>query len=64
MIVSRYYLSLDLLFEAIRYNHRAYIFDNSANQYVWLAEITDAKHFDLKVDLVPDWFKRYVLDRV
>jgi predicted ABC-type ATPase len=66
-VESRYYRSLDLLYDAIRNSNRAYIFDNSGSSgpenKTWLAEITDGKHLELKVDRVPAWFKKYVLDK-
>ncbi|MGZ8236506.1 MAG: zeta toxin family protein [Methylobacter sp.] len=40
-IIARYYRSLDLLADAVRYSDRAYIFDNSFHAKVWLAEVTD-----------------------
>ncbi len=63
-IISRYYRSLDFLTDAIKQTNRAYIFDNSKSEIVWLAEITDAEILDVKVDVVPAWFKKYVLDKV
>lgn len=63
-ITARYYRSLDLLREAIEHTNRAYIFDNSASQLLWLAEITDGKIFEIKVGVAPSWFKKYVLDKI
>jgi predicted ABC-type ATPase len=63
-IKSRYFRSLDLLSEAIKFTNRAYIFDNSKSEVIWLAEITEAETLDIKVDTVPQWFKKYVLDKV
>jgi len=62
-IVSRYYRSLDLLREAIRYSNRAYIFDNSGKQQVFVAEITDGHTLELKSEKIPHWFKQSVLDK-
>ncbi len=62
-ITSRYYRSLDLLSEAIKFTNRAYVFDNSGSGLLWLAEITDAKSIELKTENVTDWFKKYVLDK-
>lgn len=56
-IVSRYYRSLNLLREAIRYTTRAYLFDNSGNHQLWVAEITDGKQMEMKTDWMPNWFK-------
>ncbi len=63
-IISRYERSLSLLIEAIRHTNRAYIFDNSLYRQVWLAEITDGKILELKLNQVPAWFKRFVLDKL
>jgi predicted ABC-type ATPase len=65
-IAPRYYRSLDLLTDAIRYSNRAYVFDNSGDnkKHIWLAEITDGKVLELKSDWIPAWFKRYLLDKV
>lgn len=62
-IISRYYRSLDLLVEAVRATHRAYIFDNSTHEHVWVAEITDGHILEMKTGSVPGWFKKFILDR-
>lgn len=63
-IVSRYYRSLDLLKDAIKYTNRAYIFDNSGEKQFWLAEITDAKEIQIKSEYVPEWFVKYVIEKL
>lgn len=63
-ITPRYYRSLDLLWEAIKYANRAYIFDNSSDEAEWIAEITDAETIEIKTENVPNWFKQCVLDKV
>jgi len=66
-IESRYHRSLDLLMDAIRHTHRAYVFDNSGDssdpRQTWLAEITDGTELELKSDRIPSWFKRAILDK-
>lgn len=66
-IMDRYYRSLDLLYDAIRYSHRAYIFDNSGRtgpeNRTWLAEITDGNSLELKTNRIPAWFEKYVLNK-
>lgn len=57
-IVSRYKRSLDLLTEVIQFTNRAYIFDNSTHEHIWLAEITDGHLLEMKTDHVPAWFKK------
>lgn len=62
-IVSRYERSLKLLVDALRHTNRAYIFDNSKHQPIWLAEITDGRVLEMKTDRMPAWFKRAVWDK-
>lgn len=68
LIESRYYRSLELLFEAIRHTNRAYVFDNSGDnsdlKHTWLAEVTDGRVLELKTDRIPAWFKRAVLEKI
>lgn len=61
-IVSRYRRSLVLLHQAVRYSHRAYIFDNSSSERVWLAEVTGGKVLEIKTDAIPQWFKSALWD--
>jgi len=63
-IHSRYYRSLNLLFDAIRRTDRAYLFDNSGIEPVWLAEITDGNKLEMKTDEIPEWLQRSVLDKL
>ncbi len=63
-IVSRYFRSLDLLADAIRASNRAYIFDNSRDEQVWLAEIVEGSAIDVKARSVPHWFQKSVLDKL
>ena len=62
-IATRYRRSLDLLMQAIQCTHRAYIFDNSTNEHIWLAEITDGQSLEMKTDQIPRWFKESLLDK-
>ena len=63
-IEARYYRSLDLLLDAIKLTNRAYIFDNSGDESIFLAEITDGKTIKIQQENIPAWFKIYVLDKV
>lgn len=63
-IITRYYKSLDLLINAIHLSDKAYIFDNSGDNKIWLAEITNGKVMELKTDNVPEWFATYVLNKI
>lgn len=62
---ERYKRSLDLLVEAIRLSHRAFVFDNSGipGGHVWLAEITDSLELEIKSSELPDWFNGAVLQK-
>ncbi|SEJ72049.1 Predicted ABC-type ATPase, partial [Azotobacter beijerinckii] len=62
-IVSRYYRSLDLLAEAVQYTDRAYIFDNSGQDRIWLAEVTDGVELEFKGEWMPHWFKTALWDK-
>jgi predicted ABC-type ATPase len=61
-IISRYYRSLSLLSQAVACSDRAYVFDNSGEDKVWLAEVTDGSELEMKVDVVPHWFKASLWD--
>lgn len=63
-VISRYSRSLDLLTQAVRLTNRAYLFDNSSHQHVWIAEITDGSLLEMKTDPMPAWFKKSFLDKV
>lgn len=62
-IVSRYKRSLELLLQATRNTDRAFIFDNSTHEQIWLAEITDGSKLEMKGDLIPNWFSKALLDK-
>lgn len=63
-IFSRYARSLDLLPDAIRCANRAYIFDNSSPNHLWIAEVTDGQTLKIMVEELPVWFQRAVLSRM
>lgn len=60
-IRQRYHRSLDLLLDAIQLTDRAFIFDNSGNEAIWIAEISPSRDIDTKVEEVPDWFHRALM---
>lgn len=62
-IISGYGRSLDLLMDAVRSTDRAYIFDNSSHDQVWLAEITNGRALEMKSDVMPIWFKKALWDK-
>lgn len=65
-IRARYDRSLGLLWEAIRFTNRAYIFDNSflQGEHLLVAEITDGSDILIATGEVPQWFQTAVLDKV
>lgn len=65
-IVSRYARSLNLLMDAVKHTHRAYLFDNSRHggERMWVAEITDGHDLELKCDPMPLWFQKAVWEKV
>ncbi len=63
-IVERYHRSLALLADAVTCADRAYVFDNSDSERVWIAEVTDGAELVLKTDLMPYWFKTSLLDKL
>lgn len=60
-IISRYYRSLELLSEAVKYSNRAYIFDNSSQEKLWVAQINNGKEFEFKNETIPKWVDKYLL---
>ena len=63
-IVERYFRSLHLLFDAIKTTDRAYIFDNSGNTMLWIAEISNGSQIELKTEAIPEWFVKSVLNKL
>ena len=63
-IISRYSRSLDLLFQALRYSDRAYIFDNSGSNRIWLAEITDGAELEIREGPLTNWFNTYIWEKL
>jgi predicted ABC-type ATPase len=61
-IISRYHRSLALLSQAVARTDRAYVFDNSGEDKVWLAEVTDGCELEMKTDEAPHWFKAALWD--
>jgi predicted ABC-type ATPase len=62
-IINRYYRSLDLLHSAVQNTNRSYIFDNSNEEHIWIAEITNGQILEMKVDQMPQWFKAALWDK-
>ena len=62
-IRSRYARSLDLLLPAMRASNRAFIFDNSRADLVFVAELAEGE-LSVRTDSIPAWFDRCVLSRL
>ncbi|MFA6062734.1 MAG: zeta toxin family protein [Gallionella sp.] len=62
-IISRYQRSLTLLMDAVRLSDRAYIFDNTSHEQIWLAEVTDGRMLEMKSAQMPQWFKLALWDK-
>jgi predicted ABC-type ATPase len=61
-IVERYQRCLALLPDALAIAYRAFLFDNSGPEPVWLAQLTPEREFQLKVaaNAMPLWFQNWV----
>lgn len=61
-VIERYARCLDLLREALAAADRAYLFDNSGVEPIWIAERTPEGGLELKVpeQTLPTWFQQYV----
>ncbi len=63
-IASRYFRSLENLKEAITLSDRAYIFDNSKQVSILLAEITAGKEVEvIDQNNIPNWFIKYIIEK-
>ncbi len=63
-IIDRYHRSLEFLLDAIHQTDRAYIFDNSSQEMIWIAEITDGRNLEIKNGWIPQWFETAVLKKL
>lgn len=63
-IISRYTNSLNLLTDAIKASNRAYLFDNSLGGHELIAEITDGKDVQLFTKNVPEWYVKFVENKL
>lgn len=64
LVRTRYKRSLDLLPEAVAASNRAYIFDNSGERALWLAEISNGTQLEYRHEEIPDWFFDAYVDEV
>ena len=58
---SRYLRCMEQVCYALPYLNRAYFFDNSTEQSLYLAEFESEVGFTLHSELLPSWFRRFVL---
>ena len=58
---SRYLRCMEQVRYALPYLNRAYFFDNSTEQSIYLAEYESEVGFTLHSELQPSWFRRFVL---
>lgn len=66
-IRERYRRSLDLLYDALRYCHRAYFFDNSGEERLFIGEMTPEKRIISQLPEgidTPVWFEQSVLSKL
>ncbi len=62
-IVSRYYRTMDLLYDAIKAVDEAYFFDNSGSRSVFFAKYAKSEIIFEDIENVPRWFYTYILDK-
>ena len=69
-IVSRYYRSLELLYEACQLSYQVYFFDNSLDgadfkMFAHFKKMSDKKAWDeIDPKAVPNWFKTYYSNKI
>lgn len=61
-IEQRYYRSLELLREAIKYTYRTFIFDNSENKSKLILDVFNGKEVTFQNDEIPIWIDKYFLN--
>ena len=67
-IISRYYKSLENLFDAAKCSYRAYFFDNSENLKL-VAQLatnvtTGYSEYSCEEETIPDWLQEYFINKV
>jgi predicted ABC-type ATPase len=60
-IENRYLRSLGQVKEAIKYTHRAFIFDNSGSEAKLILSIYKGKEATIKNTIIPPWVNKYIL---
>lgn len=59
-IISRYYRTLELLPKAVAKTDRAYFFDNSGSESIYLAEVEQGKNLKFNAEYIPTWFLTFI----
>jgi predicted ABC-type ATPase len=62
-VIARYHRSLDLLLAAVKQTNRAYLFDNSGENQIFIAEITNGIDLQFNTQNIPTWFQKYVVKK-
>ncbi len=60
-IEGRYYKSLELLLDAIKYTHRTYIFDNSGKTSNLILDVHNGSTVTIHKEVIPKWVETYIL---
>lgn len=63
-IESRYYRTMDFLYDALKLVDKAFLFDNSGSRSILFAKYMDSEISIEDTDHVPHWFHTYVLDKI
>ncbi|GGZ25676.1 hypothetical protein GCM10007049_17770 [Echinicola pacifica] len=69
-IISRYYRSMDLMYEAAQLCYQAYFFDNSQEGIIhnlfghFKLNARDQKVWNMSEEAVPEWFKHYYSGKI
>lgn len=63
-VYSRYYRSLDNLYDAVLLSDRAFLIDNSERNYKLIGEYDGSGNvFHLNTDLCPEWVQKYFIEK-
>ena len=57
-VFDRYHRSIEFLPQALKFSHRAFIFDNSGHSQEWIAEITNGVKLEMRSHLMPVWLQK------
>jgi predicted ABC-type ATPase len=63
-IVDRYARTMNLLLDAIKLVDRAYLFDNSSTHPILFATSQHDEISLVNMEYAPDWFQKYVIDKL